>query len=179
MNKRHRQHQAADAEAREIEMGLQRLDPRRVADGGLEDQRPEHHQKRQRQKRDRADQHVADRFQPQQPKAALFPQPVSAIEADAQAFDAARSEIDGKHRAERQNAAACGRQHVVDLAGDRAGHLVGPRREHQPRDFVGEIAGADEAGDSAVTTIRNGNTAIKIDSAMWLAIAQPSSRLKR
>ena len=31
----------------------------------------------------------------------------------------------------------------------------------------------------AVTTIRNGNIAIKIDSEMWLAIAQPSSRLKR
>ena len=31
---------------------------------------------------------------------------------------------------------------------------------------------------SAVTTIRNGNSAIKVDSAMWLAIAQPSSARK-
>jgi hypothetical protein len=30
---------------------------------------------------------------------------------------------------------------------------------------------------SAVTTMRKGNTAIKTDSAIWLAIAQPSSRL--
>ena len=28
---------------------------------------------------------------------------------------------------------------------------------------------------SDVSTIRNGNSAIKVDSAMWLAIAQPSS----
>ena len=28
---------------------------------------------------------------------------------------------------------------------------------------------------SAVTTIKNGNSAISVDSAMWLAIAQPSS----
>jgi hypothetical protein len=28
---------------------------------------------------------------------------------------------------------------------------------------------------SEVSTIRNGNSAIKVDSAMWLAIAQPSS----
>jgi hypothetical protein len=28
---------------------------------------------------------------------------------------------------------------------------------------------------SAVTTIRNGNIAINVDSAIWLAIAQPSS----
>ena len=31
----------------------------------------------------------------------------------------------------------------------------------------------------AVTTMRNGNTDIRIDKAIWLAIAQPSSRLKR
>ena len=30
-----------------------------------------------------------------------------------------------------------------------------------------------------VTTMRNGNIAIKTESAMWLAIAQPSSLLKR
>src|SRR5215831_16136627 len=32
---------------------------------------------------------------------------------------------------------------------------------------------------SAVTRIRNGNMDIRTDSAMWLAIAQPSSALKR
>ena len=32
---------------------------------------------------------------------------------------------------------------------------------------------------SAVTTIRNGNSAISPDSAIWLAIAQPSSATKR
>ena len=32
---------------------------------------------------------------------------------------------------------------------------------------------------SAVTRIRNGNSDISADSAMWLAIAQPSSALKR
>jgi len=31
---------------------------------------------------------------------------------------------------------------------------------------------------SAVTTIRNGNIAISVESAMWLAIAQPSSARK-
>src|SRR5664279_1758836 len=31
---------------------------------------------------------------------------------------------------------------------------------------------------SAVTTIKNGNSAIKVDSAIWLAIAQPSSARK-
>jgi hypothetical protein len=31
---------------------------------------------------------------------------------------------------------------------------------------------------SAVTTIRNGNSAISVDSAIWLAIAQPSSARK-
>ena len=31
---------------------------------------------------------------------------------------------------------------------------------------------------SAVTTIRNGNRAISVDNAMWLAIAQPSSSMK-
>ncbi len=31
---------------------------------------------------------------------------------------------------------------------------------------------------SAVTTIRNGNSAISVDSAMWLAMAQPSSAMK-
>jgi hypothetical protein len=31
----------------------------------------------------------------------------------------------------------------------------------------------------AVTTMTNGNTDMRIDKAIWLAIAQPSSRLKR
>jgi hypothetical protein len=31
---------------------------------------------------------------------------------------------------------------------------------------------------SDVSTIRNGNIAIRVDSAMWLAIAQPSSARK-
>jgi hypothetical protein len=31
----------------------------------------------------------------------------------------------------------------------------------------------------AVTRIRNGNIDIRVDSAMWLAIAQPSSAAKR
>jgi hypothetical protein len=35
----------------------------------------------------------------------------------------------------------------------------------------------DAASD--VTTIRNGNSAIRAESAMWLAIAQPSSARKR
>ena len=48
-------------------------------------------------------------------------------------------------------------------------------------DFDGYIAKLVEPMRPAiaVTTIRNGNTAISIDSEMWLAIAQPSSRLKR
>src|SRR5262249_30979744 len=32
---------------------------------------------------------------------------------------------------------------------------------------------------SAVTTIRNGKSAISVDRAIWLAIAQPSSAMKR
>jgi hypothetical protein len=31
---------------------------------------------------------------------------------------------------------------------------------------------------SEASTIRNGNSAINVDSAMWLAIAQPSSARK-
>ena len=109
-------------------------------------QRPEHHQKRQRKHRDRTDQHVADRLKPQQPPAALLVKPVGAIEPDAQALDAARGEIDGKHGAERQHAAAGGGQHIMDLAGDRACHLPRPGGKHQPRDLVGQIAATEKAG---------------------------------
>jgi hypothetical protein len=47
------------------------------------------------------------------------------------------------------------------------------------RHLVGELVGAEQEPPSAVTRIRNGNSAISADSAMWLAVAQPSLALKR
>ena len=46
--------------------------------------------------------------------------------------------------------------------------------QQQRHRLIGELLGAEDPA-SEVTAIRNGNSAINADSAMWLAIAQPSS----
>jgi hypothetical protein len=58
-------------------------------------------------------------------------------------------------------------QHAADLRRDRLGDLLRPGLEQELGDPV-----------SAVMKIRNGNSDISAASAMWLAMAQPSSRKK-
>jgi len=113
---------------------------------GRVQERGEHDQDRQRQQRDRADQHIGDRFEAQQEPVPRLLRPIGAIEADAQAFDAARRKIDRGDRAQGQHIAARGGEHAVRLAGDRLGDLLGPRLEQQVGDLVGEILGAQECG---------------------------------
>ena len=70
--------------------------------------------------------------------------------------------------------AARRRQHVVDFARQRIRDLLRPDLQQQAHRLIGELLGAEKPA-SDVSTIRNGNSAINADSAMWLAIAQPSS----
>ena len=128
--------------------GLERRKPRHIGDRGAEHQRSQHDQKRQREQRHGADQHVADGFKPQQPPAPPFDKAIGAIEFDAQAFDAARSEINRKHRAKREHVAPRGGEHAVDFGGDRGCDLLRPDREDQAHHFRREIDRVDEAGES-------------------------------
>ena len=142
---RHGEHDAADAETRNIVVGFERLDPRHIGHGGLEDQRPEDDHERQHQQRHRADQHIADQLEPQQPPAALLVEPIGAVETDAQALDAARGEIDREHGAQRKHAAMRAREHALNLVGDRVRHFRRPGGNDEACDLIGEIVGADEA----------------------------------
>ena len=70
------------------------------------------------------------------------------------------------------------RQHGVDLVADAVRDLVRPGLEHQIRHVIGDFPMPRKRA-SDPRTIRNGNSAIRAESAMWLAVAQPSSALKR
>ena len=56
----------------------------------IHDQRPEHHEERQRQQGERPDQHQPQRLEPQQPPRSLLDEAVGAIEPDPQRFDPSR-----------------------------------------------------------------------------------------
>ena len=120
---------------------------RKVAPRGRDHQRRQHDQERERQQRHGGQQRVADQFQPQPVPAAHLDHAVGAVQADAQALDAVGCEVDRQHQADRQHAALRHGQHVVDLAGNGVGDLVGPGVEHQLRGLVGELRRAEEAGE--------------------------------
>ena len=106
--------------------------------------RPEHDQEGERQKRGRGDNHIADRFEPQQKPVARFTHIVRAVEPDAQALDAARREEHGQCDANRERAVGAAGEHGVDRAGDRLGDFLRPGVEQDMRDLVGELLGAEE-----------------------------------
>ena len=131
----------------EVEHEPQRLQQRHIAHRGGEDQRRQHHPERQHQQADRRQQHIADRFQPQQPPAPVLDDAIGAVEADAQALDAAGGEVDRKRDADGEQVAAGAEQHPADFAGDRGGHLGRPHLQQDARHLVGELGGTEqEAG---------------------------------
>lgn len=99
-----------NAVARDIEEMLVGLnDQRNVAARGFQHQGAEHDQEGHRQRGERGDQGVSDRFQPQPVPAPRFDHRVSAVERDAQAFDAVRREVHREQDADGQGVAAGGR----------------------------------------------------------------------
>ena len=170
------QHDRGDRDAQEVEHEPQRLQQRHVANRGGEDQRRQHHQERQHQQADRGDQHVADRFQPQQPPASALGHAVGAVQADAQALDAARGEVDRERDADGEQVAAGAEQHA---GGFRLRSATPPRSATSAAGCSPTSSAScvepNRKPASAVTRIRNGNSDISADSAIWLAIAQPSS----
>jgi hypothetical protein len=145
-----------------------------MAPRGFDQQGPENDQEGHRQRGDGGDHGVADRFQPQPVPAPLFDHAIGAVQAHAQAFNPVRCKIEREHDADGQNAAVRLGQHVVNLAGQCICHLRRPGFQDHFGGLVGEFFRAEETGEE-VMTIRKGNSAISAESAMWLAIAQPSS----
>ena len=141
------QHDRGDGEPQEVEHRRQRREPGRVAHGGREDQRRQHHQERQHQQRERRDQHVADRSSRSSHQRPRLGHAIGAVERDAQAVDAARGEEDRQHDADGQHVAARGAEHVVDLAWRAASRPASARlRSRMLRDLVGQVLRAEEAG---------------------------------
>jgi hypothetical protein len=85
-----------NGKAEKSKRAFERLQPGRVAQRGAEYQRPEHDQKPERQQPYCGDEHVGDRFQPQQEPLSCLHHAVRAVEADPQALDTARGEKNGK-----------------------------------------------------------------------------------
>jgi len=111
------QRRDGDAVAGEIEELFVALDHQRnVAPHRLDGQGAEHNQERHRQRGEGGDQRVADRFQPQPVPAPRLDHGIGAVERDPQRLDAVGGKVHRQHRADRQHAAAGGRQHVVNLA---------------------------------------------------------------
>src|SRR4029077_13442119 len=102
-------------ETREIVMRLERRERRHTSRGGLEKERAEHDQKGQHHQCNGAEQHKADRFQPQHPKTSPLAQFIGAVEPDAQALDSTRREIKRQYAADRDQSAVRGRQHMMDF----------------------------------------------------------------
>jgi len=119
---------------------------RQIAAHGLDDQGTEHDEECQRERHDCGDQRIADRFEPQPIPAPRLDDRIGAVERDPQGFDAVRGEIHRKRRADGQGVGAGGGQHVMDFARDCAGDLRRPRLQEQRRCLVGELLGAEEAG---------------------------------
>ena len=136
-----------DAEAEDGEGALERLEPWRIAQGGVEQERPQHDEKTERQQPERGHQHIGNGFEPEQNPIPRLQHAIGPVEADPQALDSARGKIDGESGAERERAGMSGGEHVLDFPGDRAGDLVGPGREHELGHLVGKVAGAEEAGE--------------------------------
>ena len=148
MRDQERDHQdrAGHGITRDGEIPFERREIGRVFECRREQQRSEHDQERERKQRHRGDQHIANRLEPQQEPIARFHHAVSAIEADAQALDSVRSEIDRERHTHGEHIAARGGEHLVDLIGDRTGNLLRPSLQQQPRSLVGERLGAKRRG---------------------------------
>ena len=136
-----------DAVAGDVEEVLVGLDEERnVAPRRLQHQRAKHDQERHRQRGEGGDQRIADRFQPQPVPAPRFDHGIGAVERHAQGLDAVGGKIHREHRADGQDVAARRGQHVVDFARQRIGDLFRPDLQHQPYRLVGELLGAEKAG---------------------------------
>src|SRR5262249_24304380 len=125
-HQRNDERQARDRITREGEIPFKRLQPGGDLDRGCEQQRTEHDQERKRKQRHRPDQHIGNRLEPQQQPVARLYRPVGAIERDAQAFDAARGEIDREHKPDGENVATRPGEHVVNFRCDWVGDLAWP-----------------------------------------------------
>src|SRR3954469_1359226 len=97
---------ARDAEAREIDDPAERLELRQPVEHAAPDQRPEHDQDREAEHHEGAADHEADRFEPREPPRPGLADAVGAVEADPQALDSARGEIEREGGADRQDIAA-------------------------------------------------------------------------
>jgi len=122
-------------------------DQRNVAACRLQHQRSEHDQEGHCQRGKGSDQRVADRFQSQPVPTPWLDHRISAVERDAQAFDAIRREVHREHHADGQRVAAGCRQHVMDLARQRIGDLLRPGLQHQPSGLIGKFLRSEETGE--------------------------------
>ncbi len=172
-------HHRRDGVTREGHEIAERLQRRHVLHQLAPDQRRQHDQKRKRQHAIGADQHIADQFQPQQPPTARLTDVVGAVETDAQAFDAARCEIEREQRAKGQRRSVQARSARRGCRSDRgAATCCGQASSRMRAASSASSFEPKKKPASAVTTIKNGNSAISVDSAIWLAMAQPSSARK-
>jgi crotonyl-CoA carboxylase/reductase len=89
----------------------------------------------------------AGRFETQQTPAALLPRLVSARQSNAQRFDGAGRKIDRQHDADGDQSAARLRQNVMDFLRQRRRNLFRPGFEQNARSFVGQLLGAEHAGE--------------------------------
>ncbi len=103
---------------------------------------------------------------------------VGPVEPDAQRLHARGGEIDREPDAVGQDVAARDQEDVLHLLGDRPGHALRRGFEQEIDHRLGDVAHVEEAA-TAVRKIRNGKIAISEVSATWLAMAQPSVRVKR
>ena len=129
---------------RESDDAVEGRQPRHVVHQLRPDQRRQHDQEREGQDRHRADQHIEDRLQPQQPPGARLARVIGAVEADAQALHSARREVKRKGDAEGEHVAARVGEHAGDVLRYRPGHFRRPGFQQQARGLVGQFLGAEE-----------------------------------
>jgi len=135
------------AVARKIEILLVAFHhQRKVPPHRLDDQGAKHDQERHGKRGEGGDQRVANRFQPQPVPTPRLDHRIGAVERDTQCFDAVRGEIHREHRADGEDVAAGGGQHVVDFPGQRIGDLLRPDLQQQAGCLVGKLLRSEEAG---------------------------------
>jgi len=133
--------------ARDFEQALVGFDSQRnITPRRCDQQRPEHDEKRKRERSHCRHQRVADRFQPQPVPASRLGHAISAVQRDAQAFDAVRCEIDCKRNADGECLTAGAGQDVVNFSGQCIGHLLRPGLQHQLDGLIGQLLAAEETG---------------------------------
>jgi len=137
-----------DAVAGQIEELLVALDDQgNVAPHRLDDQWSEYDQEGHRKRGERGNQGVGDRFQPEPVPASWLDHRIGAVESHPQRLDAVGGEVHRQHRANGQDIAARGRQHVVNLTRERVRHLLRPGLQQKSCRLVSQFLRSEETGE--------------------------------